>query len=445
MSDADIDHLLGQNAPAIFWRVTSHPKPLEADWTRAVQSAARILPSSCLNDGMATSSILAQTLGEGQFGGDRWRLSAAQRLYYNLKPLLPRAMTLPLRRIYKTRSQRRFHLHWPIEDRYARFQWEIVRQLILQTEEAELQFIHFWPDGSRFALVLTHDVETAAGQINVRRVADIEERLGLRSSFNFVPERYELDHKLIKELRERGFEIGLHGLKHDGKLFNSRREFAKRAIRINKYLRDLGAVGFRSPFTHRQLLWMQDLEIDYDLSFFDTDPFEPMPGGTMSIWPVLFGRFVELPYTLPQDHTLLSILGESTSRIWMQKLEFIRANWGLALVNTHPDYLANRRFESVYEDFLEKAALMENCWHALPRDAANWWRKRAMVETLTTLPRAVLSTASIRNGEVQIVPKSGNSVGRRQALPNEARDQGKLELRQHWRVPSKQERDRDST
>ena len=32
---------------------------------------------------------------------------------------------------------------------------------------------------------------------------------------------------------------------------------------------------------------MQALEIEYDLSFFDTDPCEPIPGGTMSIWPFL--------------------------------------------------------------------------------------------------------------------------------------------------------------
>ena len=43
---------------------------------------------------------------------------------------------------------------------------------------------------------------------------------------------------------------------------------------------------------------MRHLEIEYDLSFFDTDPFEPIPGGTMSIWPFFIGHFVELPYTL---------------------------------------------------------------------------------------------------------------------------------------------------
>lgn len=33
----------------------------------------------------------------------------------------------------------------------------------------------------------------------------------------------------------------------------------------------------------RHPLWMQSLDIEYDLSFFDTDPYEPMAGGSMSM------------------------------------------------------------------------------------------------------------------------------------------------------------------
>jgi hypothetical protein len=41
--------------------------------------------------------------------------------------------------------------------------------------------------------------------------------------------------------------------------------------------------------------WLQALDIPYDLPFFDTDPYEPMPGGTKSICPFTLGWFVELP------------------------------------------------------------------------------------------------------------------------------------------------------
>ena len=117
----------------------------------------------------------------------------------------------------------------------------------------------------------------------------------------------------------------------------------RRAKRINAHLKELDAVGFRSPLTMRNPEWMQALEIEYDLSFFDTDPYEPMPGGTMSIWPFILGHFVELPYTLMQDYTLTAVLGETTPRLWLQKVDFIERYHGMALVNTHPDYLLNPR------------------------------------------------------------------------------------------------------
>ena len=163
-----------------------------------------------------------------------------------------------------------------------------MRQLLVESGKEAVSYKSFWPNKNQFAFILTHDVETAEGQAFVRRVADMEENLGFRSSFNFVLERYPLDFKLIEELKVRGFEVGCHGLKHDGKLFSTKKEFIKRAAIINQHLREYGIVGFRAPLTHRNPEWMQALEIKYDLSFFDTDPFEPIPGGVMSIWPIFY-------------------------------------------------------------------------------------------------------------------------------------------------------------
>jgi hypothetical protein len=151
----------------------------------------------------------------------------------------------------------------------------------------------------------------------------------------------------------------------------------RRARCINAHLKELDAVGFRSPFTIRNPEWMQVLEIEYDLSFFDTDPFEPIPGGTMSIWPFILGRFVELPYTLAQDYTLTTVLGETTPRLWLQKVDFIERYQGMVLVNTHPDYLSVPVNWKVYTDFLQAMRHREGYWRALPREAARWWSERA--------------------------------------------------------------------
>jgi len=96
----------------------------------------------------------------------------------------------------------------------------------------------------------------------------------------------------------------------------------------------------------------------------------------MAIWPFLLGRFVELPYTLVQDYTLTAVLGETTPRLWLDKVNFIAEHRGMALLNSHPDYLRSPRTWSVYEAFLEQMAQRQDAWHALPRDVARWWRAR---------------------------------------------------------------------
>ena len=45
-----------------------------------------------------------------------------------------------------------------------------------------------WPDGKRFAFVLTHDVEGQRGLDRVRQLTELEMEFGFRSSFNFIPE-----------------------------------------------------------------------------------------------------------------------------------------------------------------------------------------------------------------------------------------------------------------
>lgn len=214
-----------------------------------------------------------------------------------------------------------------------------------------------WPDGKRFALVLTHDVEGPAGLDKCRQVMELERQLGFRSSFNFIPESgYVASRELREELTTNGFEVGVHDLYHDGKLFRNRRGFARKAVRINGYLKDWGAVGFRSGFMLQKLDWLHDLNILYDTSTFDTDPFEPQPQGQNTIFPFWVARpgapsglrvgpsglgcpgYVELPYTLPQDSTLFLLLRERHPDVWFQKLDWIAKQGGMALVNVHPDY-----------------------------------------------------------------------------------------------------------
>ncbi len=251
-----------------------------------------------------------------------------------------------------------------------------------------------WPEQKRFALVLTHDVEKAKGQERVLALAGIEEALGFRSSFYFVPERYEVSSDIRKQLSARGFEVGVHGLNHDGKLYSSFEVFKSRAARINTYLKEWDAVGFRSPAMHSNLKWLHHLNIEYDASTFDTDPFEPQNSGVRTIYPFWVpdrnGKqgYVELPYTLPHDFTLYVLMQEQNPDIWKKKLDWVANRGGMALMLSHPDYMhfgeGRPGLEEYpvrfYEEFLThvKALYHENYWNVLPRDLSRFYMQYAM-------------------------------------------------------------------
>lgn len=308
------------------------------------------------------------------------------RFYYSLKPLIPRSVQLAARRRIAHWKKSHYEDSWPIDLRagLAPDGWS------------------GWPEKKKFAFVLMHDVDTKNGASKCLELSHLEMELGFRSSFNFVPERYRNSNGFLKELRENGFEVGVHGLKHDGKLFLSRRIFNKRAERINAYLKEWNSIGFSSPSMHRNLEWVHAINTTYDISTFDTDPFEPHPDGVKTIFPFWVSNeetgsgYVELPYTLPQDHALYVILEEKNIDIWKEKLGWISEKGGMALLNTHPDYInfTNQACgpeeypAAYYREFLEhvRDKYEGHYWHALPRDIARFWREE-MVEKAGRLER----------------------------------------------------------
>jgi peptidoglycan/xylan/chitin deacetylase (PgdA/CDA1 family) len=385
-------NLWSTNTPQKFW--LCNPDPHAEIWNSAIQNSIHMLelPVAIKN----IEDVLEYVLGEARFGRNHYKLGIVKNIYYLLKPFLPKSFIFQLRHNYNITSNGRSTARWPIESRYAKFQWEILRQVLLLSENNEIKFRYFWPQGKRYAFILTHDIETAEGQKLVPVLADMEEALGFRSMFNFVPETYPLDWGIIRELQERGFEIGVHGLKHDHKLFSSYANFTRRSARINQYLHRFQARGFRAPLTIRNPEWMQLLDIEYDMSFFDTDPYEPIPGGVMSIWPFTTGRFLELPYTLAQDSTLYKIMRETSPRIWFEKIDFIEKYHGMALVIVHPDYSAEGKLKEIYQTFLSTMKERTGYWHALPQELASWWKSRNdggkdLAGNLPILARAVLA------------------------------------------------------
>jgi len=294
-------------------------------------------------------------------------------IYYHLKPIIPRRLQIFLRRRLAFKKRLTCSNIWPIDEKAG----------VLPDKWCG------WPEEKRFALVLTHDVETAKGQEKCPQLIKIEEELGLRSSFNFVPERYSVSSELRHYLTNKGFEVGVHDLYHDGKLYSSREIFKRRAIRINNFLKEWGAVGFRSSSMYHNLEWIHALNIEYDASTFDVDPFEPQPDGMGTIFPFWVKEnsaqkgYIELPYTLPQDFTLFVLMKEKGIEIWKKKLDWIAQHGGMALLITHPDYMNFGGKKLNYEEypveyyykFLEYAEIKYHgkYWHVLPKEIARFW------------------------------------------------------------------------
>ena len=84
----------------------------------------------------------------------------------------------------------------------------------------------------------------------------------------------------------------------------------------------------------------------------------------------------------------------------------IRDVGGMALLNSHPDYLADLDIWHLYEDLLEAmAARRDEHWHALPAAVAAWWRRRAEAAAPLDLPgacRAFLELDSQETGSERL-------------------------------------------
>lgn len=290
--------------------------------------------------------------------------------YYHLKPFIPERLRWMMRRVVARYQLTRCANTWPIDPESA---------------DAPAGW-RGWPENKQFAFVLTHDVEGMRGFQRCGQLMDTDEKLGFRSAFYLVPEGvYCVDQALLRNFRRRGFEVGVHDLRHDGKLFQSRKKFFSSAQRINKYIAEWNATGFRAAFMRHNTDWAQALEVDYDASTFDTDPFEPQPDGLKTIYPKWMARedgggYVAMPYTLSQDSTVFLLLDNQSIDIWKKKADWVAEHGGMVLLDTHPDYIAFDGEEQVfktypverYVEFLSyiKSRYEGRYWHALPHQVA---------------------------------------------------------------------------
>lgn len=309
-----------------------------------------------------------------------------RRMYYSVRPLTTAAIRRRVQQLHARNWKQRRFPHWPLDTTVE----DLSQRLMLMSMQAKgidrVPFVWFWPEGARGCLMMTHDVENVSGRDACNNLMDLDDAFGVKASFQIVPEsRYEVPAGFLESIRRRGFEIGVQDLNHDGRLYDSREEFKRRAEIINGYGREYGARGFRAGVLYRKPEWLDALDFSFDMSFPNVAHLDPQRGGCCTVMPYFIGDILELPVTTTQDYTLFHVLREDSIDLWKTQTELILAKNGLVSFIVHPDYVIEDKYRRRYAELLEylqRFRERENLWHALPSAVDQWWRMRSRLSVV---------------------------------------------------------------
>jgi hypothetical protein len=304
--------------------------------------------------------------------------------YYLLRPLIPGYLRKYLQKYYLRNWDKIPFPRWPVDYSVEQI-FEKILILSLKSHHVDkIPFIWFWPYGHQGCIMMTHDVETSSGQEFCSNLIDLDESFGIKSSFQIVPEkRYQVTTGFLNSIRERGFEVNIHGLYHDGHLFSNHQEFLQRVQRINQIASEYGAKGFRSPILHRNIEWYNLLKFSYDMSIPNVGHLEAQRGGCCTVMPYFIGNILELPLTTIQDYFLFMMINNNFLNFWKKQIELILEKHGLISLLIHPDYIISKKYYSIYQSLLEYLTQIRetrNLWIALPKEIDLWWRQRSQMK-----------------------------------------------------------------
>ena len=336
------------------------------------------------------------------------------RAYYLIRPLLSVSVRKHIQRWHFRDWERLAFPHWPVDTTVD----QIFEQTMLLSLKAqpvsEIPFVWFWPEGATSCAIMTHDVETEKGVRSSPYLMDMEDAFDIKASFQIVPEqRYEVTDDFLNSVRDRGFEVVVHDLNHDGHLFREKAEFLRRAKAINSYGRRFGASGFRAAVLYRKQEWFDALDFSYDMSVPNVAHLDPQRGGCCTVMPYFVGKILELPVTTTQDYTLFNIFNDYSIDLWKKQIELIMEKHGLISVIVHPDYVGDSRERAAYEALLAHLADLrkqEGIWITTPGEIDRWWRQRAEMKVVKDevgwhiegagSERACLAFASEKDGRI---------------------------------------------
>jgi hypothetical protein len=308
----------------------------------------------------ALTNAWTERYREASPGVGRGARQFARSAYHQMRPLVPLRRAEPV------------FPRWPHEPALRELcDWLLDRLADVAGEP--VPYVAPWPNGCRWALVLTGDV---LKQRAIRRIEPLRmaiETAGYRAAWFFAPARAVPDEGLVASLRAGGHELGVLGLKHDGRDLD-RTRLAQRLPLMRRFAIRWGAIGFRAPGDERDAAILPRLGFDYDSSYPDTTP---RGRGTGAWLPFANGQQIELPRTMPDDRAVFGRMRGRDDRLWSEKASWLREQGGLALMTVHPDFVGTLDRTAALERFLWQCAADHSLWRALPREVADWWRARS--------------------------------------------------------------------
>lgn len=344
-------------------------------------------------------------------GDNSFAKKVIRGVYYALRPTFPVAFRRHLQRIWLRDWSKKPFPRWPV-DRSVDQMFERLMYLATQSHpDAEIPFIWFWPEAQSSCAIMTHDVETATGLAFTSQLMDINDSFSIKSSFQLIPDaRYSVTPKILASIKERGFEVNVHDLKHDGHLYDSHDKFKQAALKINSFIDQFESRGFRSGALYRNQEWYSEFRFSYDMSVPNVAHLDPQHGGCCTVMPYFVGDILEIPVTMTQDHTLFNVLETYSLDLWQEQMAAIMKQHGLISFIVHPDYIQTTKSRDAYLQLLahlsevrDKAGL----WIALPGEVDTWWRQRSKMRLVRKgvqwhiegegADRATIAYASIKN------------------------------------------------
>lgn len=340
---------------------------------------------------------------------------ALRETYYFFRPLMPVRVRRQFQRAHLAGWTKIGFPHWPVDTTVEDFSEQLLLCTIKAAGLKKIPFVWFWPEGARGCVVMTHDVEGSAGYDSCDSLMDLDDSFGIKASFQLVPEgSYKVSPARLQEIRDRGFEVNVQDLNHDGHLFRSESEFLQRARSINNYGRLYEARGFRAAVLYRNQNWYHALDFSYDMSVPNVAHLDPQRGGCCTVMPYFIGDMLELPLTTTQDYMLFHLLNDFSLDLWKAQTKIILEKNGLITLLVHPDYVIDPRARDAYKsllDFVCKLGQEQKLWFALPGEIDDWWRMRSKMRVVERAgqwkiegqgaERAVLAFAHASDGRLE--------------------------------------------